>query len=410
MVTAPQRREGVEMFKSRDVSERRSCELVGISRSSHRYIEHPRDDSELAERLKQISNKHKRYGYRRAWALLRREGVNVNLKRVHRVWKKEGLTLPRRRPRKRRKGTGEVPCKPLFPNHVWTYDFIHDATENGRKLKVLTVLDEFTRECFRIEPDRSIRADKVVEILDRLFKQFGSPEYMQFSSCGNSSNNTEHIPVAPVFIVTVIANYPGQDGKSVYSLIAPNFDDTSLSPCSSNNWGCMNGVLSGGTVAFNFGWVTVGDYVLYVAIDLNNNWDIYPDGADLVAGPMSVILTGETDYIFVTVNQSDFMPANATITINHTGADTKKVYVYIGPDGDQCAARPLAINDGTFSTITINIPFWGIPDGVYDVCAHIDMDGSGLGYNTGDEFAQGIDLTVPPGTVTINEGDFTTLP
>jgi len=187
VVTAPQRREVVEMFKARDVSERRSCELVGISRSSFRYLEHPRDHSELAERLKQISNEHKRYGYRRACAVLRREGLEVNIKRVYRVWREEGLTLPRRRPGKRRKGTGEVPLRALSPKHVWTYDFIHDATENGRKLKMLTVLDEFTRECLRIEPDRSIRADKVVEILGRIFEQFGSPAYLR------SDNGSEFI-------------------------------------------------------------------------------------------------------------------------------------------------------------------------------------------------------------------------
>jgi putative transposase len=179
MVTAPQRREGVQTFKERDVSERRSCELVGISRSSFRYIEHIRDEGDLAERLRKISNRHKRYGYRRAWAVLRRNGEKVNIKRVYRVWKKEGLTLPRRRPRKRRKGTGEVPCKAICPNHVWTYDFIHDALVSGRKLKILTIVDEFTRYCLKIEPDRSIKATKVVEILKRLFEEHGAPSYIR---------------------------------------------------------------------------------------------------------------------------------------------------------------------------------------------------------------------------------------
>jgi putative transposase len=194
MVTAPQRREGVQTFKTRDVSERRSCDLAGISRSSFRYVEHPRDDGDLAERLKKISNKQKRYGYRRAWAVLRREGEKVNIKRVYRVWKKEGLTLPRRRPRKRRKGTGEVPCKAIRPNHVWTYDFIHDALASGRKLKMLTIVDEFTRFCLKIEPDRSIKATKVVEILKRLFEEHGAPSYIR-------SDN------GPEFIADVIKEY-----------------------------------------------------------------------------------------------------------------------------------------------------------------------------------------------------------
>ena len=111
----------------------------------------------------------------------------VNHKRVRRIWVKEGLALPRRRPRKRRKGNGAVPCKALCPNHVWTYDFIHDACEDGRKLKMLTVEDEFTRECLRIEPDRSIRSDKVVQVLEILFEKNGAPMFIR------SDNGSEFI-------------------------------------------------------------------------------------------------------------------------------------------------------------------------------------------------------------------------
>jgi putative transposase len=170
--------------------EYRACKLAEIARSSFRYVPRPRDDSELTERIKAITHKHKRYGYRRAWALLRREGIKVNRKRVWRIWKSEGMSLPRRKPRKRRKGIGEVPCKALRPYHVWTYDFIHDACENGRKLKMLTVEDEFTRECLRIAPDRSIRAGKIVEILKALFNEHGAPSYIR------SDNGPEFIAKA----------------------------------------------------------------------------------------------------------------------------------------------------------------------------------------------------------------------
>lgn len=175
-------------------TEKRACELVGISRSSFRYVPHPRDDGKLTERIKEIADKHKRYGYRRTWAMLRREGMIVNHKRVRRIWRMEGLVLPRRRPRKRRKGTGEVPCKAICPNHVWAYDFIHDALVNGRKLKILTVEDEFTRYCLKIEPDRSIKATKVVDILKRLFEEHGAPSYIR-------SDN------GPEFIADVIKKY-----------------------------------------------------------------------------------------------------------------------------------------------------------------------------------------------------------
>jgi putative transposase len=170
--------------------EYRACEMAEITRSSFRYVTRPRDDSELTERIKAIAHKHKRYGYRRAWALLRRSGLKVNRKRVWRIWKSEGMSLPRRRPRKRRKGIGEVPCKAIRPNHVWTYDFIHDACEDGRKLKMLTVEDEFTRECHKIAPDRSIRAGKVVEILKALFFELGAPSYLR------SDNGPEFIAKA----------------------------------------------------------------------------------------------------------------------------------------------------------------------------------------------------------------------
>jgi len=181
-------------MKDEGESEKRACELTKITRSSFRYVPRPRDNSELTERLKTISIKHKRYGYRRAWLLLRRDGMKVNRKRVWRIWKSEGMTLPRRRPRKRRKGTGEVPCKAIQPNHVWAYDFIHDATTDGRKLKMLTIEDEFTRECLKIAPDRSIRAGKVVEILKTLFNEHGAPSYIR-------SDN------GPEFIARAIKDY-----------------------------------------------------------------------------------------------------------------------------------------------------------------------------------------------------------
>ena len=178
------------MLKSKDIPERRACGLVGMARSSFRYEPHPRDDAELTERVKKIAHRHKRYGYRRAWALLRRAGETVNHKRVWRVWRKEGLQVPRRHRRKRRRTGASVPCKALYPNHVWTYDFIHDQCEDGRRLKMLTVLDEFTRECFRIEVARSIRAKDVISVLARIFAWRGRPEFLR------SDNGPEFIAQA----------------------------------------------------------------------------------------------------------------------------------------------------------------------------------------------------------------------
>jgi putative transposase len=120
---------------------------MGVSRSGFRYQGHPRDDSDLAERLRQIARRHKRYGYRRALALLRRDRLKVNHKRVHRVWKRIGLQCPVRHKRKRSQHPAGVPQEATHPNHVWTYDLVFDTTSDSRTLKFLTLVDEFTREC-----------------------------------------------------------------------------------------------------------------------------------------------------------------------------------------------------------------------------------------------------------------------
>ncbi len=179
MVSAPQRREGVRVLQEEGFSQRRSCGLVGIGRSSFRYVPHPRDDDGLAERLRKLARRRKRWGYRRAWVTLRRAGEQVNHKRVYRVWRKEGLSLAKRSRKKRPKPAGVVPCAATHLNHVWTYDFIHDACVDGRKLRMLTVVDEFTRECLAIEPARSLPAAKVIGVLSRLFAQHGAPEFLR---------------------------------------------------------------------------------------------------------------------------------------------------------------------------------------------------------------------------------------
>jgi len=178
-VNAPRRREGVKRLRAQGLCERQACRLVGVNRSTARYQPHPRDDAPLAERLRKLARRKKRYGYRRAWATLRRAGERINHKRVYRVWRNEGLSLKNRPSRKRVRSGASVPCQATHPNHVWTYDFIHDACSSGRKLKLLTLLDEFTRESLAIEVGTSIRAERVVEVLQPLFEQRGRPEFLR---------------------------------------------------------------------------------------------------------------------------------------------------------------------------------------------------------------------------------------
>jgi putative transposase len=190
MVGAPQRRLGVEFLVEHEISQRRACALLDFSRSSCRYRLHPRAAGPVVERLKALAHRHPRYGYRRLTALLRREGHKINPKRVHRLWKQLGLSLRQRPKRKRRRGLGSVPQQAEFPNHVWTYDFLEDACVNGQKLRLLTVVDEFTRECLAIEVAGSFNAREVIGVLEILIAKQGAPQFLR------SDNGPEFIAQA----------------------------------------------------------------------------------------------------------------------------------------------------------------------------------------------------------------------
>jgi putative transposase len=177
------RRDAVkELHERRTHSERGACRLVGVSRSTFRYEPEGETEEEaiLRRRIRELAHRHKRYGCRRITVLLRREGWEVNKKRVHRIWKGEELQIPRRRPRKRRRGPkGEVVRKAQYRDHVWSYDFVEDSTEGGRKLRFLTVVDEFTRECLAIEAGLSFGAREVIECLEWLYLTRSVPEYIR---------------------------------------------------------------------------------------------------------------------------------------------------------------------------------------------------------------------------------------
>jgi len=167
------------MLVKQGLSQRRSCALVEMARASFEYRAHPRQDKELLQEIRAIARKHKRYGYRRAWALIRRKGKKVNVKRIRRLWKQEDLSLSRRRPRKRTRNGSGVPLKALFPDHVWTYDFMQDATAEGRRLKILTMVDEFTRESVAIRVERRMPACVVVNTLEAVFAERGGPQFLR---------------------------------------------------------------------------------------------------------------------------------------------------------------------------------------------------------------------------------------
>ena len=166
-----------------EVSERRACRVVGQPRSSQRYVSTKvGKDAAVVERLLALSTENPRYGYRRVWALLRREGWAVNKKRVQRLWREADLKVPAKAGKRRRMGASENGCtrrRAEYIDHVWSYDFAMDATEDGRRLKVMPIVDEYSRECLALEMERSISAEDVVEVLDKLFSERGEPAYIR---------------------------------------------------------------------------------------------------------------------------------------------------------------------------------------------------------------------------------------
>ena len=194
-----------------DVSQRRACKVVEQPRSTQRYVERDgAQDREIVKRLQLLSRQHPRYGYRFMTALLRREGMTINRKRVLRLWREAGLKVPARTVKKRRLGGSENACfrrRAERPKHVWSYDFVMDQTSDGRRLKILAVVDEYTRECLALEVERCMEAVDVVEVLRKIIAERGAPENIR------SDNGAE-------FIANAVQQWLGQIGvKTLY--IAP---------------------------------------------------------------------------------------------------------------------------------------------------------------------------------------------
>jgi transposase InsO family protein len=140
------------------------------------------DEPRLVARIIELACRFGRYGYRRITALLRREGWRVNHKRVERIWRQEGLKVPKRQPKRARLWLNDGSCirlRPEHKNHVWSYDFVHERTHDGRALKILTLIDEHTRECMALRVERQLCSEEVLEVLGEVFVQRGAPEYIR---------------------------------------------------------------------------------------------------------------------------------------------------------------------------------------------------------------------------------------
>ena len=166
------------------VSERRACRVLGQPRGTQRYqARRAEDEPQLLGAMRQLASQRPRFGSPRIHEHLLSQGWKVNHKRIHRLWKQEHLQVPRKQHRRRRlPGSSENSCirhRAQHINHVWSYDFLVDRTEDGRQLKLLGVIDEYTRECLALEVSRSFTAQNVVENLQYLFAVRGRPEHLR---------------------------------------------------------------------------------------------------------------------------------------------------------------------------------------------------------------------------------------
>ena len=165
------------------VSERRACRVLGQARSVQRYYPQSSWEEEVlrADTIRLASN-YGRYGYRRITALLWAEGWRVNRKRVERIWREEGLRVPRKQPRRGRLYLNDGSCirlRPCSKNHVWSYDFVSDRLHNGKKIRMLTVIDEYTRKCLAIRVGSSLKTDQVLDTLSDLFITERVPDHIR---------------------------------------------------------------------------------------------------------------------------------------------------------------------------------------------------------------------------------------
>lgn len=171
------------MRKKLKVSERLACRVIGQVRTTQRYAPQPNPEREnLRERIVELATQYGRYGYKTITSLLQLEGFEVGKDSVHRVWREEGLQVPQKQPKRSRLWLADGSCirlRPTHQNHVWSYDFVSEQTHDGRKFRILNIIDEYTRECLASFVARRIRSQDVILILADLFIEHGIPEHIR---------------------------------------------------------------------------------------------------------------------------------------------------------------------------------------------------------------------------------------
>ena len=205
--------------KKLNTSERRTCAVLSVSRSSLHYKAKFQDNDALRLAMIRLAKQHGRYGYRKIAELLRIEGWRVNHKKVERLWREEGLKLPERHKKRRRlyhKDSSVIRLRPTHANHIWAIDFVHDKLSNGRSYKMLTVLDEYTRQALCVEVKDKMNSDDVLEVMHRLLLKYGKPEFIRFDNGGEFV--AEHLQEWLRRVgVTPIQIYPGSPWENAYN-------------------------------------------------------------------------------------------------------------------------------------------------------------------------------------------------
>jgi putative transposase len=208
-----------EVREKLGVSERRACKVLGQPRSTQRrrpYV--PDDEPRLVAQMIELASKYGRYGYRRITALLRHDGWMVNHKRIERLWRREGLKVPKKQPKRGRLWLNDGSCirlKPQYKDHVWTYDFVQARTHDGRSLRMLTLVDEYTRECLSIDVGRQLKSEDVLERLTWLFVMRGVPKHIRSDNGSEFTCKAVRSWLAKVGVTTLFIE-PGSPWENGY--------------------------------------------------------------------------------------------------------------------------------------------------------------------------------------------------
>jgi len=229
MVGARVRRQQVAYAQGRGLSSRRACALLSVARSTLGYVSRLiARDAPVLPAVRTLAGP--RYGYRTIRIFLEREGHVLGTDRMYRLWRQEGLQVPKKRPRRRVATSRPRPLAPTAVNHVWAYDFVFDTCADGRTLKCLTVIDEFTRECLAIDVAGGIRSGRVIEVLAQLVSVHGAPRYLR------SDNGPEFVATAILRWLQTrskpLSSIRGSRGRTAPTNRSTGSSATSISRCS----------------------------------------------------------------------------------------------------------------------------------------------------------------------------------